>query len=173
MLAKSYALYLKEQWIQFQIKTLAQRGTMPFQDYRQFIDICDQSTLEDTTEMVEFYLHNMALTDMNVSAKLGDLQLMALASWMNHEKSRATEMKRILAREQTEPLFIRAEQSNPMALISTHNLIANDPQLAPRYLAAQEQAISHFEDMLRLLGYDSIHACLRRWNTLPYNLNIR
>lgn len=31
---KSYGLYLKGQWLQFQIKTLAQRGTMPFQDYR-------------------------------------------------------------------------------------------------------------------------------------------
>jgi len=32
--AKSYGLYLKDQWLQFQIKTLAQRGTIPFQDYR-------------------------------------------------------------------------------------------------------------------------------------------
>ena len=81
---------------------------------------------------------------------------------MNHEESRAAEMKKIFAREKNEPLFIRAEQSNPMARINTHNLIANDPQLAPRYLAAQEQAISHFEDMFRLLGDDSIHAYLRR-----------
>lgn len=29
-LVKSYDLYLKEQWLQFQIKTLAQRGTMSF-----------------------------------------------------------------------------------------------------------------------------------------------
>jgi len=138
---------------------------MPFQDYRQFIDLCDQSTLEDREKMAEFYLHNMVITDMNVwdpNAKLGYLQLMALASWMNHEESRVVEMKRILAREQTEPLLIRVEQSNPMALISTHNLIANDPQLAPRYLAAQGQEISHFEDMFRLLGDDSIRACLRR-----------
>ena len=84
---------------------------------------------------------------------------MALASWMNHEESRAAEMKIILAREKNEPLFIKAEQSNPMALINTHNLIANDPQMAPRYLAPQEQAISHFEDMFRLLRDDDIHAC--------------
>jgi len=45
--------------------------------------------------------------------------------------------------------------------------------LAPRYLANQEKAISHFEDMFRLLGDDSIHAYLRRWNTLPHNLKIR
>ena len=30
MQAKSHALYLRKQWLQFQIKTLAQRGTMPF-----------------------------------------------------------------------------------------------------------------------------------------------
>jgi len=45
--------------------------------------------------MVEFYLHNMALTDMNIwdpNAELGDLQLMALESSMNHEKSRAAKM---------------------------------------------------------------------------------
>ena len=49
--------------------------------------------------MAEFYLHNMALTNMNIwdpNAELGDLQLMALALSMNHEKSRAAEMKRIL-----------------------------------------------------------------------------
>ena len=91
--------------------------------------------------MAEFYLHNMALTSMNIwdpNAELGDLQLMSLASSTNHEKSRAAEMKRILAREQNEPLFIKAEQSNPMALINTHNLMANYPQLAPRYLTSQE-----------------------------------
>ena len=61
---------------------------MSFQVYRQFIDLCDQSTLEDRAEMTEFYLHNMALANMNVwypSVELGDLKLMDLASWMNHE----------------------------------------------------------------------------------------
>ena len=32
--AKSYGLYLRDQWLQFKINTLAQRGTMPFQDYK-------------------------------------------------------------------------------------------------------------------------------------------
>jgi len=46
--------------------------------------------------MAEFYLHNKALIDKNVwdpNVELGDLQLMALASWINREESRATEMK--------------------------------------------------------------------------------
>jgi len=54
----------------------------------------------------------MALTDLNVwdpNENLGDLQLMALASWMNHEEARAAKMKKILTREQTEPLMKRAE----------------------------------------------------------------
>ena len=117
MPTKSYALYLREKSLQFLIKTLPQRGTISFQDYKQFIDLCDQSTLEDRAKMAEFYLHNMALTDMNVwdpNAELGDLQLMALASWINHEESSVAEIKRILAREQNKPLFIRAEHSNPM-----------------------------------------------------------
>jgi len=125
--------------------------------------------------MVEFYLHNMALIDMNVwdpNSKLGDLQLMAMSSWMNHEELRTVEMKRLMIKEQNEPLMIRVEPSNPMALISTHNLLANDPQLAPRYLANQAQAIAHFEDMLRLLGDDCVHACMRIWNTLPHSLQI-
>jgi len=111
MPTKSYVFYLIEQWLQFQIKTLAQRDTMPFQDYMQFVDLCHQSTLEDRAKMAEFYLHNMALTDMSVwnpNAKLGDLQLMAMASWMNHKESRATEMKSILVREHNEDLFIKA-----------------------------------------------------------------
>ena len=148
---------------------------MHLQDYRQFIDLCDQSTLEDRDKISEFYLHNLALTDLNVwdpNSKLGDLQLMALASWMNHEEARATKMKKIMEREETKHLMTRAEQSNPMVVINTHNLITNHPQLAPRYLAAQEQEITHFEDMFRLLGDEGLQYFQRTWNTFPYCLKI-
>ena len=73
--------------------------------------LCDQSTSEDKAKMAEFYLHNMALTDMNVwdpNAKLGYLQIMAMASWMNHEELRAVEIRRLMIKEQNEPLMIRA-----------------------------------------------------------------
>ncbi len=56
---------------------------MPFHECRQFMDLCDQITSEDKAKMVEFYRRNMALMDLNVwdpNAKLGDLQLMAMAS---------------------------------------------------------------------------------------------
>lgn len=118
----------------------------------------------------------MALTDLNVwdpNPKIGDLQLIALASWMSHEEAKAKEVKRVLEREEKEFLYARAEQINSMVVISTHNIIINDPKLAPRYLATQEQAITHFEDTLRLLGDESQKSCQRRWGTLPYNLRIR
>ena len=69
--------------------------------------------------------------------------------------------------------MMRAEQSNPTTIISTHNLIENDPQLKLRYLAAQEQAITHFEDMFKLLWDDNIQACLKIWDTSPYILKIK
>ena len=79
-------------------------------------------------------------------------------------------MKILMIKEQNEPLMIRVEPSYPLALISTHNLLANDPHIAPKYLANQAQAIAHFEYMQRPLGDDCVHACMRRWNTLPHSL---
>lgn len=103
---------------------------MPFQAYRQFMDLCDQSTSGDKAKIEKFYLHNMALINMNVwdpNAKLGELQLMGMVSWMNHEELRAVEMKRLMIKEQNESLVIRAEPLDPMALINTYNMLDNDP----------------------------------------------
>jgi len=74
--ARSYALYLKDQWLQFQINMLAQRATTPFQYYGQFMHLCDNGSAEDKAKLAKFYLHNMALPDMNLwdlNATLGDL----------------------------------------------------------------------------------------------------
>lgn len=76
---------------------------MPFQDYKQFIELCDKSGMEDRAKLAEFYLHNFTLTDMNVldpNVKLGDFHLMALASWISHEEARAEEVKRVLENEE-------------------------------------------------------------------------
>lgn len=57
----------------------------------------------------------MALTNLNVwdpNAKLGDLQQIALASWMSHEEARAKEVKGVLEREERDPLYIRVEHIN-------------------------------------------------------------
>jgi len=82
--------------------------------------LCDHSSAEDKAKLAEFYLHNMALPDMNLSdpnAALGDLHLMAMASWMSHEEKRAMEIQKIMAKELSEPLMIREEPTKPWALI--------------------------------------------------------
>jgi len=119
-------VYLKDQWLQFQIKTLAQTSTIPFQDYGQFMHLCDHSSAEDKAKLAEFYLYNMALIDMNLwdpNAAFKDLQMMAMASWMSHEKKRAVEVQKIMPKELNEPLMIRAKLVDPMALIYAHNTL--------------------------------------------------
>ena len=69
--------------------------------------------------------------------------------------------------------MIRVEPKDTSALIYTHQHLAKNPQVLPDYIERQAQAIAHFEDMERLLGDNCIHACTRRWNTLPHNLKIR
>jgi len=120
---------------------------MPFQDYRQFIELCEKINHEDKAKLFEFYLHNLALIELNVwnpNAKLGDLQLMAHAPCMIYEDVRAENVKRIIKKEETKPLYNRIEYINSMYVISNHIIISNDAQLAPRFFPTQEHVISHF-----------------------------
>ena len=71
---------------------------------------------------------------------------------MSHEEAKDERVKRIVDKEERKPIYIKAEQINSMAIISNHNIISNDTQLALRYLATQERVISHLENNLRLLG---------------------
>lgn len=87
----SYAIYLKEQWLLFQIKKLASHGSLPFQNYRQFIDLCNQEIMVNKEKMAEFYMHNLVLTYLNIwdpNPRMGDMKLMALASWMFNEETK-------------------------------------------------------------------------------------
>ena len=101
---------------------------MLFQDYRQFIELCDKSTLEDKVNIYEFYLNNFALENLNVwdpNAKLGDLQLMALTSWMSHKEATTKKVKIFVETEEIETLYIIVEKINSMVFIN-HNIISND-----------------------------------------------
>ena len=115
-------------------------------------------------------LPNVVSWDPNTA--LGDMQLMAFASWLNHEDQRAAEVKSVMNRELNEPLLIRAEPEDPVALISAHQNLSTDPTASLRYMDKQAQAIAHFEDMERLLGENVVQACARRWNTLAHSLKI-
>lgn len=133
--------------MQFQIKTLAQHGPMSFQDYKQFIELGDKSSIEDKSKLAKLYLHSLTLSNMNFwdpNAKLGDLQMMALTSWMTHEKARAKEVRKVLEKEEKEPLYIMEKQIISMIVINTHSIIFNDANLAPKYLSSEAQEISHF-----------------------------
>ena len=174
--ARTYGLYLKDQWLQFQINTLAQRGITPFQNQQQFSELCSMSSSEDKAKLAEFYLHNLALPNevsWDPNTTLGDMQLMALASWLNHEDQRAAEVRAALSKEVTEPLFIRAEYEDPITIITEHQSLATDPTASLRFMDKQAQAIAHFEDMERLLGESAAQACARRWNTMAHTLQLR
>jgi len=57
--------------------------------------LCDSSTAKDKAKLSEFYLHNLALPNMTLwdhNGTLGDVKLMAMASWLNHEEKRAAEL---------------------------------------------------------------------------------
>ena len=174
--ARSYGLYLKDQWLQFQINTLAQRGISPFQNAQQFSELCSTSSSQDKAKLAEFYLHNLALPNevsWDPNTALGDMQLMEFASWLNHEDQRAAEVKSAMNKELNEPLLIRAEPEDPIALISAHQNLSTDPTASLRFMDKQAQAIAHFEDMERLLGENATQACARRWNTMAHSLKIQ
>jgi len=48
----------------------------------------------------------MNIWDPNENLK--DTQLMPLASWMAHHEQRSDEVKRVMAKEENEPLYIKA-----------------------------------------------------------------
>ena len=57
-------------------------------------------------------MNNLVLIDLNIwdpNPRIRDMQLMALASWMVNEETRAQEMRRVMRRENKEPLHIREE----------------------------------------------------------------
>lgn len=106
-------------------------------------------------------MHNLILSYMNIwdpNVMLGDMQMMALSSWMTHEEVK-DEVKKVMEKEEKESVYMRAEKISPMFFINNHSIISNDVDLAPKYHATQEQVISHFEDTLRRLGTESQKAC--------------
>lgn len=136
-LEKSYGLYLREQWLQFQINTLAQRGISQIQNPQQFVDLCNNSSSEDKANLSEFYLHNLALpnvTSWDPNPVVGDMQLMAMTSWLNHEEKRAAEVRSVMDRELHEPLLIRAKPGDPTALISAHQHLTTNSQTFLEYM---------------------------------------
>ena len=56
-------------------------------------------------------MHSLVLIDINIwdpNSRLGDMQLMALASWISNEEARVEEEKKVMKREGKEPLQVMA-----------------------------------------------------------------
>jgi len=69
-----------------------EQGSLPLQDVIKFIYFCLKCSIEDKEKITKFSMYNLALLDMNIlehNSQIGDVKLMVLASWMNHEETRA------------------------------------------------------------------------------------
>ena len=145
-----YVVYLKEKWLLFQIKTLASHGSLPFQDCSQFMNFYKQDNMVDQEKMAEFYVHKFVLTNLDIwdlNPTMGDMQLMALASWMVNEDTREKEIWKVMGRRKREPLYIRLEFLSPRGVILNHQEIERDHAMAESYLKNQNQVIVHFVDV--------------------------
>ena len=91
--------------------------------------------MEDKEKMAKFYMHNLVLTNLNIwdpNPRMGNMQLMELASWMVNEETRAQEVRRVMRRENIEPLHIREELFSPRGVINNHIKIEKDAKLAEK-----------------------------------------
>lgn len=71
----------------------------------------------------------------DLDARMGYMKLISLASLMTHEERRYEEMKRVMEREEKEPLYIRVELVSISDIINNHGLISNDVILVPKYIS--------------------------------------
>ena len=92
--------------------------------------------------MADFYVHNLVLTNLDTwdpNPTMGDMQLMALASWMMNEDIREKETWTFMSRRNREPLHIRPELFSPKGVILNRREIERDPTLVESYLQTQTQ----------------------------------
>lgn len=75
---------------------------------------------------------------------------------MVNEEAKAQEVRRVMRRENMEPLHIRAEIFSPKGVINNHLKIEKDDSLTEKYLITQAQDMAHFDDVSRFLGDECI-----------------
>ena len=89
---------------------------------------------------------------------------------MVNEEARAQEVRRVMRRENREPIHIREKTFSCRGTIKNHLKIEKDDALVENYLNTQVQAMAHFDDASRFLGDECIMASQRRRNSLPHYL---
>ena len=73
--------------------------------------------------MENFYVHSLVLTNLDtwdLNSTMGDMQLMALVSWMMNEDTREKEIWRVMRRRNREPLHIKPKLFIPRGVILNH-----------------------------------------------------
>ena len=116
------------------------------------MDLYKQANMTDQAKMIEFYVHNLVLTNLDTcdpNPTIGDMHLMALVSWMMNEDTREKEIWWVMRRRNREPLHIIQEFFNPRGFILNRREIERDPTLVESYLQTQTQVIGHFDDVSR------------------------
>jgi len=69
--------------------------------------------------------------------------------------------------------LVKAKAPKSREIISIHDAITSDVNVAPTLEEYHENTISHLEYTLRILGEDETQAYQRRWPSLPHGLQIR
>jgi len=76
--------------------------------------------MEERYKLCEFYLHNLIFPhpyNWNHNPYVGDVQLMAFASWLRHEEMRAEELNKYKEEESKTPLWTIDEAFRPRDVI--------------------------------------------------------
>jgi hypothetical protein len=116
------------------------------------------ATWRKRARMCEFYLHNIILPHpykWNPNPYVGDVQMMAFASWLRHEEMREEELKKYKEDEFQTPLWIRVEAARPGDVITSHHNLSLDKEIAPIWTTKQREEMAHLDDSLRLLGEEA------------------
>jgi hypothetical protein len=74
---------------------------------KYFLDAYQSCNMEERDKLCEFYLHNLIFShpyNWIPNPYVGYVQLMAFASWLRHEETRAGEFKKYKEEEQKIPL---------------------------------------------------------------------
>ena len=82
-------------------------------------------------------MHNLVLTNLDIwdpNPTMGDMQLMALVSWMVNEDNRSKEIWKVMGRRNREPLHIKPELFSTREVILNRQEIERDPTLVESYL---------------------------------------
>ena len=110
-----YAMFLKEQFLSFQMTCIVQNKTLTLDDPQDFFYAFHNSLAIVKKFLCELFLYNLVepdCRDWNPLLYVGDIQLQALMSWIQNEISREHQAQQYIEMEYEIPLFLRPKAKN-------------------------------------------------------------